>query len=168
MWQNIEKTVNEATNKTERTKNPLPLEALSHYISAEFHSSKESQVKRTINILWLCLLFILALIIRHQGDCQVINTFEGFNVFVVCIMLSTAGGYSVLLIRNQPELAVLRRCCFMLSVVSMASALSILGYALFLEVSGLYDYELHFLVGLVLGFGENLHSLKRLYISDLW
>ncbi|KAJ0035214.1 hypothetical protein Pint_26410 [Pistacia integerrima] len=131
MWQHFEKTVNEATNKTERTKNPLLLQALSRYISAEFHSSKESQVKRTINILWFCYLFNLALILRHR--CQVINTLEGFNVFVVCIMLSTAGGYCVWLIRNQPELAVLRRCYFMLSSVSMASALSILGYALFLE-----------------------------------
>ncbi|KAJ0092088.1 hypothetical protein Patl1_27033 [Pistacia atlantica] len=131
MWQHFEKTVNEATNKTERTKNPLLLQALSRYISAEFHSSKESQVKRTISILWFCFLFNLALIIPHR--CQVINTLEGFNVFVVCIMLSTAGGYCVLLIRNQPELAVLRRCYFMLSSVSMALALSILGYALLLE-----------------------------------
>ncbi|KAJ0034737.1 hypothetical protein Pint_24865 [Pistacia integerrima] len=114
-------------------KNPLPLQTLSHYISAEFLSSEESQIKRSIYILCLCFLFILALIIRHQGDCQVINTFEGFNVFVVCIMLSVTGVYCVLLIRNQPELAVLRRCYFMLSVVSMALALSILGYALFLE-----------------------------------
>ncbi|KAJ0093612.1 hypothetical protein Patl1_25414 [Pistacia atlantica] len=114
-------------------KNPLPLQTLSHYISAEFLSSEESQIKRSIYILCLCFLFILALIIRHQGDCQVINTFEGFNVFVVCIMLSVTGVYCVLLIRNQPELAVLQRCYFMLSVVSMALALSILGYALFLE-----------------------------------
>ncbi|KAJ0093413.1 hypothetical protein Patl1_27040 [Pistacia atlantica] len=131
MWQHFEKTVNEATNKTERTKNPLLLQALSRYISAEFHSSKERQVERTINILWFCFLFNLALIIQHR--CQVINTLEGFNVFVVCIMLSTAGGYCVWLIRNQSELAVLRRCYFMLSSVSMALALSILGYALLLE-----------------------------------
>ncbi|KAJ0020727.1 hypothetical protein Pint_31518 [Pistacia integerrima] len=57
--------------------------------------SSNSQVKRTINILWLCFLFILALIMQHQGDCQVINTFEGFNVFLVCIMLSTTEGYCV-------------------------------------------------------------------------
>ncbi|KAJ0033930.1 hypothetical protein Pint_25974 [Pistacia integerrima] len=106
---------------------------LSQYISSKFHSRLEIQIALPEAIFWLCDAFVLALILLDHGYYKVRNTVSstGFVVFVMSIMLSFTGAFSALLIRNKPKLA--RRCYFLLSIVSMASALSVLGYALFLE-----------------------------------
>ncbi|XP_031287972.1 uncharacterized protein LOC116146688 isoform X2 [Pistacia vera] len=86
--------------------------------------------------LWTSLAFISAPIFldREYYKDRNSDSYKLFDAFMICIILSFTGAFCALLIRNKPKLAVLRGCYFLLSIVSMASALSILGYALFWKV----------------------------------
>ncbi|XP_031287926.1 uncharacterized protein LOC116146653 [Pistacia vera] len=86
--------------------------------------------------LWTSLAFISAPILldgEYYKDRNSVS-YKLFVAFMICIIFSFTGAFCALLIRNKPKLAVLRGCYFLLSIVSMASALSILGYALFWKV----------------------------------
>ncbi|KAJ0080626.1 hypothetical protein Patl1_22424 [Pistacia atlantica] len=86
--------------------------------------------------LWTSLAFISAPIFldREYYKDRNSDSYKLFDAFMICIILSFIGAFCALLIRNKPKLGVLRGCYFLLSIVSMASALSILGYALFWKV----------------------------------
>ncbi|KAJ0034767.1 hypothetical protein Pint_26114 [Pistacia integerrima] len=76
------------------------------------------------------------LLLEAREECHVPTViFSGiptlFHPFVISIIFSFTGAFGALLIENKPHLEKLRRCYFIVSLISMASALSILLYASF-------------------------------------
>ncbi|KAJ0092538.1 hypothetical protein Patl1_26736 [Pistacia atlantica] len=64
-----------------------------------------------------------------------------FHAFVISIIFSFTGAFSLLLLGNKPKIATIRRCYFVVSILCMASALSILACALFLESCRLVSHQ---------------------------
>ncbi|KAK0608704.1 hypothetical protein LWI29_034804 [Acer saccharum] len=110
-------------------------------LSPEFHSIHGTQTQLVKASLILSLSISFALLSLHQpsGDGKPIPPliFQGsqsaFEAFVICIIFSFTGSFSWLLMANKPKLATFSRCYFVISMVFMASALSILASALFLD-----------------------------------
>ncbi|KAJ0080627.1 hypothetical protein Patl1_22425 [Pistacia atlantica] len=100
-----------------------------------------SQEIRMINWaknIWLfCLVFALALWLHHQhygnNGGSVPKPYE--DALMISIMFFCMGAFSALHMRDKPQLAIVRRVYFVISMVSIASALTILAFALLSESS---------------------------------
>lgn len=117
------------TASLHRSTHRLPRYLFSRFISVDLPSSEEIEIHLLKDNFCFCFSFMSALILLHQE----INSVRGFPAVVICIIFSFAWEFSALVLRNKPDLTILRRCYFFLSIASMASALSILLVALFLE-----------------------------------
>lgn len=106
-------------------------------------SSPEFQTQLLFPIL-CCCLFIASLLFslphEHLNGNLVpaLIIFKAhsflFNALVIAVMLSFAGASCAFLIGNKSRLATFRRFYSVMSFVSISSALSIMGCALFLEI----------------------------------
>ncbi|TXG72757.1 hypothetical protein EZV62_001336 [Acer yangbiense] len=110
-------------------------------VSPEFdliHGIQTRLVKATL-ILSLSTALVLLSLHQPSGDGKTVPPliFQGFpsafDAFVICIIFSFTGSFSWLLMANNPKLARFCRCYFIVSMLFMTSALSMLASALFLQ-----------------------------------
>ncbi|KAJ0014705.1 hypothetical protein Pint_19581 [Pistacia integerrima] len=91
------------------------------------------------NNLRFSLVFALALWLRHQqygnNGGSVPRPYE--DALMISTMFSFMGAFGALQMRDKPQFAIVRRSYFVISMVSMASALTILACALLSESSRL-------------------------------
>ncbi|KAJ0035802.1 hypothetical protein Pint_26002 [Pistacia integerrima] len=92
----------------------------------------------------LCFSVFAASLLRllhnqYENNGETIRKPRGFDALMISVMFCFTGSFGASLIGNKPQFAALRMFYFVISMVSMASALSILAFALFSKVSGLYS-----------------------------
>ncbi|KAL5781213.1 hypothetical protein ACOSP7_006242 [Xanthoceras sorbifolium] len=100
-------------------------------VSPEFNSSQGIETWLIKATLILSLLIALALLSLHQPSGN--GKSLVFDAFVICIIFSFTASFSWLLMGNKPKLATFSRCYSIMSMIFMASALSILACSLFSE-----------------------------------
>ncbi|KAJ0092916.1 hypothetical protein Patl1_26622 [Pistacia atlantica] len=91
------------------------------------------------NLCFSILVASLLLLLHHQyeNNQETIRKPCGFDALMISVMFCFMGVFGVSLVRNKPQHKALRRFYFVISMVSMDSALSILALALFSESFGL-------------------------------
>lgn len=104
-------------------------------IVSEYEEMQIKLVKATLCFSFFVVLFLLTLLHQYVTQDHVpvfifLGSSFSFQAFVISIAFSLTSAFNVFLIRNQPRLAALRRYYFMISVIFMALASSILFYAL--------------------------------------
>lgn len=101
----------------------------------------DSQKQTIFMMATFCLKVSMAQVLLPQnhinGEPIPSSIFEGnpytFDAFVVSIIFSFTGAFSLLKIRNKPQFVILRRCYFIISMVSTTVALSVLASTLMLQ-----------------------------------
>ncbi|KAJ0092811.1 hypothetical protein Patl1_26704 [Pistacia atlantica] len=83
----------------------------------------------------LCFSVLVAslLWLLHHNNQETVRKPCGFDALMIFVMFCFIGAFGASLIGNKPQLATLRRFYFVISMVSMASTLSSLAFALFSE-----------------------------------
>ncbi|KAH7572874.1 hypothetical protein JRO89_XS03G0027400 [Xanthoceras sorbifolium] len=137
-------------------------------VSPEFNSSQGIETWLIKAILILSLLIALALLSLHQPSGN--GKSLVFDAFVICVIFSFTASFSWLLMGNKTKLATFSRCYSIMSMIFMASALSILACALFSEnfrlsykkMTKLHIVEMSYVVLLKTSSDCKASSLERL------